>query len=454
MLSFLRTLTDPGARGLGVTRFERFRFLEIITLLPLEWRYTKDMVSLEEVEAELAEGDVLEEVDASSEDEESDLEASELAELRPMDAMSLRTEELIAEMERRHLHPKGFLTDDAKELQKYFDKEYEQDLAKIKAERREERKRERKKALLHKKRLQLEKQLKDEEEAVAADDQVATWLGAIRGDLTRDTARIRCDSITARTIAKALWTNRSLTAVDLSRNKLSDFAGAQLARMLKRNRALLKLELNENAIGPRTCRALGKWLPANDVLRVLDLESNPLATDGQEAQGFVDFARALKVNSTLTSVSIWRCNVGHAAGAELAAAVSCNDSLTSLDLGNNGFYHADLRVIVDKLEENQAACNEREKLEEEKLRIAQEEQAARDAVQEEARKVRDLEAWMNEQRDDRANQRIALAEEARLQRQDLERRRLLEEQRLRDEMRAREEAAKKKKGGKKKKKKK
>ncbi|KAJ8607020.1 hypothetical protein CTAYLR_006257 [Chrysophaeum taylorii] len=223
---------------------------------------------------------------------------------------------------------------------------------------REQRKQERAKAQLHKKRVQLEKQLKEEQAAVEADDQVATWLAVLRTDQTRDTARMRCDSITVRTIAKALWTNRSLTAIDLSRNGLSDFAGSQVARVLKRNRHLRKIELNENSLGPRTCLAFGVSLKLNSTLECLELESNPLAKDGADASGVVALAKALETNTALTAISLWRCNVGHAAGADLAKALLDNDSITSLDVGNNGFYGSDLRIIADKLEANRQRADD------------------------------------------------------------------------------------------------
>lgn len=411
------------------------------------------MVSLEEVEAELAEGDVLEEVE-DEEDEENDgeLDAAELAELRPMDATQLRTEDLIAEMERRHLHPKGFLTDDAKELQKYFDKEYEQDLEKIRVEKREQRKREREKVQLHKKRMQLEKQLKDEEAAVHADGQISTWLEVIRTNATPShSARIRCDSVTVRALAKALWINTSLTALDLSRNALSDFAGAQIARVLKRNRALLKLELSENKLGPRSCHSFGEWLPATDVLKTLDLDSNPLAAH-DDASGFIALARALRINKSLTAVSIWRCNVGYIGGSELALALQQNHSITALEVGYNDMYHDNIKIIVDRLDANREALAARNAKMAQAQRDADAEQRAADAVEEQKRKATALATWMTQQRDNRALERIAVAEDIRLKRYEAERMRLLEEARRRDENRAREEATKKKKGAKTKKK--
>ena len=74
------------------------------------------------------------------------------------------------------------------------------------------------KAQLQKKRLQMEKQLREEQEAVALDPQVESWLYVVRQDQTRPSARISVDSVTARALAKAMWNNSSLTSLDLSRD--------------------------------------------------------------------------------------------------------------------------------------------------------------------------------------------------------------------------------------------
>lgn len=404
------------------------------------------MVTMEEVEAELAEGDVLEDAESDGGSEESE---ELLSELRPMDAMQLRTEELIAEMERRHLHPKGFLTDDAKELQRYFDKEYEQDLEKIKAEKRDERRREREKARLHKKKIQLEKQLKDEEEAIASDRQTRTWLRLIHDNLTHDTARIVCDSITVRPIAKALWTNSSLTALDLCRNKLSDFAGAQVARILKRNRHMVKLELNENFLGTRTCASFAEWLCHNETLKTLELESNSLRGGGGD--GILSMANALK-SSSLTALSLFRCDCGKEAGTQIARALEDNTKLTSLDICYNGFHQDSLIDIADSLDRNRDLYEAR-LAEEEERRSAEEAKNKETREQEEViERKKTLDRWMDDQRDQRALERIEAVESEREKRQaELNHQRQLQEQALRDEKRLKEEAAKKKKKKKKKK---
>ena len=148
--------------------------------------------------------------------------------MKPMDAFEMKMEDLVVEFERRGMHPKGFFNDDARELQKVLDKEFSENLEKLKAEKQAALQRNRMKAKLQKKRLQLEKQLREEQDAIHDSLDAFCWLNTIKNNQTRDACRIECDSIVCRALAAALWSSSSITCLDLSRNGLSDFAGAQL----------------------------------------------------------------------------------------------------------------------------------------------------------------------------------------------------------------------------------
>ena len=397
-------------------------------------------------EEDLDAGDVLEDADDGDENGREREDSIDLADLKPMDAFLMKMEDLVTEMERRHLHPKGFFNDDAKELQKYFDQEHFKELEKIKEERREQRQRSRMKAQLQKKRLQLEKQLREEQDAVANDPQIEAWLSVVRSDQTRPSARIGVNSVTARALAKAMWNNKSLTSLDLSRNDLSDFAGAQIGRMLKRNAALVKLELNENRLGPRACHAFGEALHTNGTLKTLSLESNPLTNESTDQTGVVALAQALSSNASLTLLNLWRCDLGTTAGAELAKALHLNSSIIHLDVGNNGVLVADKRRIADKVDANKKetrAIALQNHAFQEQLR---KEAAGRQAIADEEQKARELEEWMDAQKDLRAAERMAEADAEREKRREEERVKAEAERVAREEKKAKEEAAKKKKG--------
>ncbi|KAJ1454524.1 hypothetical protein M885DRAFT_521808 [Pelagophyceae sp. CCMP2097] len=370
-----------------------------------------------------------------------------------MDATMMRMEDLVQELERRHLHPKGFFVDDAKELQKHLDAEHESELEKLKEERRAQRQRSKQKAQLQRKRLQLEKQLREEYDAVANDHKVESWLAVVRADETRPAARIAVCSITARALAKALWDNMSLTSLDLSRNGLSDFAGAQLGRMLKRNCGLRQLELNENHLGPRTCRALGDSLRTNATLQALHLESNPLLQPAPAASarlpqhdGLAQLASALAVNTSLTLLSLWRCDLGMQSGNDLATALKQNASMTNLDVGNNAISVVDKRAIMEKLEQNKKETRSAQVKHAAVRAQLDADEGAKRAVDAEETKQRDLEAWMDAQRDERAARRIADATAVLQQRKEEEAKKADAEREEREAKKLAELAAKNKKG--------
>jgi hypothetical protein len=125
--------------------------------------------------------------------------------------------------------------------------------------------------------------------------------------MVSSTLRLDVNNISARSLAKSMWSNNVITALDLCSNGLDDHAGSYIARMLKRNSTLKKLELDYNELGPKTCVAFSETLIVNRTLRVLSLDSNPLTSGGGDFNGFRLFAGALLENRTLTSLNLHRC---------------------------------------------------------------------------------------------------------------------------------------------------
>lgn len=83
---------------------------------------------------DIIEEDLLEN-ELNNTDEEEDYEPKSST----IDANSLTLQDLLHEMERRGIHPKGFFDDDAKTLQASLDKEHEESLKMKYRERKEKR---------------------------------------------------------------------------------------------------------------------------------------------------------------------------------------------------------------------------------------------------------------------------------------------------------------------------
>ena len=245
-------------------------------------------------------------------------------------------------------------------------------------------------------------------------------MNTIKNNQTRDACRIECDSIVCRALAKALWSSSSITCLDLSRNGLSDFAGAQLGRMLKRNTSIGTLDVSENRFGPRCCRSVGDALTVNTTLRALNMETNPLTNESTDQTGVVALAKALGSNTTLTRLNMWRCDLGTAAGAAIADALVANETLIDFDVGHGGILELDAQRIADRIAHNKRetkAKNKREKAYRDQLAR---EEAGRKAMADAEEERRLLEVYYQEQRDARALERMVAMDEERRQRKEAE----------------------------------
>jgi len=373
-----------------------------------------------------------------------------------MDAFRLQTDELMQELEKRGVKPKGFFMDDAKTLQKFLDQEHQEYMEQLLQQREEQKEKLAAQAgMIRRKRL-VEKQLKEEVVAVQQDHRIEYWLTLVKSDSTPSQARIELSSITARCLAKAMWNNSSLVNLDLSRNDLDDKAGAFLARMLKNNEVLANLELESNNLGPVSFKTFGESLMTNNTLIFLNLEGNPLTDGGNDNSGMAPFSNMLKHNNSLTSVNLFRAQLGPDAGTELLHGLEQNSSLVFLDVGGNGFQQQHDARVNEKIQENQSLRAEikqhNKQLEEKKAKEQEEEKKIQDEIQ----KERDVKAWLEEQQTLRAQARCKATEEAAAKRKaEIEEAKKIAEEKAEAERKAKAEAdaKKKKKKGKKGKKK-
>lgn len=202
-----------------------------------------------------------------------------------------------------------------------------------------------------------------------------------------------------------MWTNTSLTSLDLSCNGIDDPAGAYIARLLKRNSALVNVALGSNHLGPLACRTFGESLRSNSTLKTLSLESNSLTCNGRDSSGLRDLAETLRDNETLTSVNLWRCAIGAEAGAALARGMESNHWITFLEIGQNGVAMSDQHKIKAALDENFKRFDQHQALCRHEQSIADNVLAEERALQEQLRAERQLREWLQDQKQLRAEER-------------------------------------------------
>ena len=311
-------------------------------------------------------------------------------------------------MEKRNLKTTGFPDTDREILQRAFDEEFKQDLEDARARRREGRRRAARQAGLQRRRVLMERMLQEEQDELARDHQTGMMIELIKDNMVDASVRVDINSISARSLAKAMWSNNTITCLDLSSNGLNDHSGSYLARILKRNSTIIKMELDNNKLGPKTCQAFGESLRVNTSLIYLSLDSNPLTIDSNPSRhahatskdnsnsnnnapketihtgyaGFMYFADSLRYNKTLKSLNLWRTGIGAQCGATLANCLEDNDTLLFCDVGYCGMELIDVKRIADKKDQNLANYESKERnarmdaaaqLEKEKKRIEYEE---------------------------------------------------------------------------------
>ncbi len=273
----------------------------------------------------------------------------------------------------------------------------------LKAKRREMKRRQAQAEGLQRRRLLMEKTLQEEQDELAKDYQIQTRIDFIKENMVGDYLRIDVNSITARSLAKAMWSNSTITCLDVSSNGLNDHAGSYIARILKRNKTLLKIEINNNELGSVTCKAFGEALQVNTTLLTLILESNPLAT--KSPQGMLALADSLRSNNTLTTLSLHRTGIDAATGNALANCMEENDKILFLDFTHNRIDMKDQKRLAEKLDINMAAYEASERLRRANEAKAAEDDARIKGEEESKKKAAELAEWLEDQREKRADDR-------------------------------------------------
>jgi len=235
-------------------------------------------------------------------------------------------------MDKRNLKTTGFPDTDREILQKVFDEEFKNDLEHMRAQRREKQRKAAHQLGLQKRRMLMEKTLQEEQDELAKNHQIGLMIELVKDNRISPSVRLEINSISARSLAKAMWVNENITCLDLSSNDLNDHAGSYLARILKNNASLRKIELDNNKLGSKSLLAFGESLGSNSSLTYLSLDSNPLMSF-QDSTGMRALSDALRVNRVLTSLNLWRTGITAAGGTILASGIEQNDRLIFCDIG-------------------------------------------------------------------------------------------------------------------------
>ena len=198
----------------------------------------------------------------------------------------------------------------------------------------------------------------------------------------------------------------TIISLDLSRAGLDDTAVAYVARACRAPGSVLaSLDLEGNDAGPKACEQLAETI-AQTPLKALSLEGNNLTQGGED--GFKELCKGLRASS-LTRLSLWRCNLPQSCGPSLAEGVG--PSLFLLETGGNLFLERDLDDIEDRLRANRNDRDQEGRGALQRRRKTRKEAKAKAAADALAAKQRDVEEFLARRKQERAERREQEAKE-------------------------------------------
>lgn len=141
---------------------------------------------------------------------------------------------------------------------------------------------------------------------------------------------------------------RTITALDLSHNRITNDGARQIAKLLGPKNVLVDLDLADNQIHVEGSRFLGRALMHNRSLLKLKMRLNRMTDEGGRA-----FLEALSSNSVLEELDIGSNSIGSESCLNLAKLLAKQTSaLQVCDLSGNELSEPDLANIKKALEVN------------------------------------------------------------------------------------------------------
>ena len=120
-----------------------------------------------------------------------------------------------------------------------------------------------------------------------------------------------------------------------------------LTRALRVNTSLSSLDLHANSIGDEGANLLAQALRVNTSLSSLNLHCNSIGDEGANS-----LAQALRVNTSLSSLDLSRNSIGNEGANSLTQALTVNTSLSSLDLSGNSIGNEGANSLAQALRVN------------------------------------------------------------------------------------------------------
>lgn len=160
----------------------------------------------------------------------------------------------------------------------------------------------------------------------------------------------------ATAIAHALAMNFEIKSIDLTDNFIEAPGGEQLALAVLQptNKTLTSINLSDNKLGRAGIEAFSEQLAQNDSLLELFLRNNKIDDEGAE-----EVAKALSANTTCTRVDLSHNAIGEKGGIYLGGMLITNSDLRMFDLSWNSVHGKGAKALSEGLAANRSvtSCN-------------------------------------------------------------------------------------------------
>eukprot|EP01132_Coremiostelium_polycephalum_P002702 gene2702-3353_t len=154
-------------------------------------------------------------------------------------------------------------------------------------------------------------------------------------------------------LAEALSKNRTITYLNIGFCNLGQEVGLAMGESLSINSTLKQLFINNNQLGEQGIIGISQGLLINNSLVTLDIGSTCQDFESIGYNAILSLSDLLKVNQTLTNLSIYNCKLGQESITLLSQSLLKNYTLTQLNLSSNPIRLEGALSLTQVLLENQ-----------------------------------------------------------------------------------------------------
>lgn len=147
-----------------------------------------------------------------------------------------------------------------------------------------------------------------------------------------------CDAL-----SEGLRVNQSVTVLDLSKCSLGNIRC--LCDVLATHSYVKELYLSDNGLGEEACQQVAQMLKVNRTITMLDIRRNKMDSSA--------VADALMVNRSLKVLRMSYCQIGDEGAKVIAEALKWNYALVDVDISNNNIEMEGAKAFSDVLKVNQ-----------------------------------------------------------------------------------------------------